>query len=135
MGKKHSLLVSPKPPAHLDCMGEVVSLSEFCQKVHINKRFPLMRGVIDPVSNQVACESGEALTLSLRCHEGNDRYCKGAEAGCTELKSIFAFGLDLTHSSMLIDRGDQLLNCYFSKKSETDESLMILPLLDQVHTL
>lgn len=129
MGLKHNLVVTPKPPATMDCMGREVLISDFCQKI-TREKVGLLRGKVDPFSKKVVCEYAQSLSLSFRCSPGRQEYCASASKGCAKLKSVFAIDLQVDHSSILPDGADQRLNCYFSHSKKSQAVQKILPTLD-----
>lgn len=134
MGHKHSLLVSAKPPASVDCMGRVVLLNDFCAKIE-KAGLALLRGRLDPLTNQVVCEYGDGLVFSMRCHSGNSRFCESAQQGCEGIQNVFAKGLNISHAALLPDGGDHRLNCYFGHTSLNFDVQKILPPLSEVESL
>jgi hypothetical protein len=131
MGHHHSLIVTLRPPAAIDCMGSEILASDFCEKVHRTDRPALLRGLIDPVSEQVVCESGVALTLMLNCvGQTARRFCDDPKAGCEELKSIYGRGLDLNHFSVTGLGEASRLQCYFTRKTPKADELDLLEPLE-----
>lgn len=134
MGHKHSLIVTARPPAELDCMGRMVQLTDFCQKIE-KSGLSLLRGRLDPLTDQVICEYGDGLVFSMRCHSGNSKYCEDAQSGCKGIQDVFAKGLRVSHAALLPDGGDHRLNCYFSHAYLNDEVQKIIPPLSEVESL
>lgn len=129
MGLKHNLVVTPKPPAAVDCMAREVLITEFCQKI-AKDRMGLLRGKVDPYSEKVVCEYGRSLSLIYRCSPGYQEYCTSAKKGCERLGDVFAVGLNLDHSSILPDGPDQRLQCYFSASKTAPTEQKIIPPLN-----
>lgn len=134
MGHKHSLFITSKPPASLDCMGRSVVLTDFCDKIK-KEGLSLLRGRLDPLTNQVVCEYGDGLVFSMRCHSGNSKYCESAQLGCAGIQDVFAKGLKVSHSALLPDGGDHRLNCYFTHSYQEQDVQKILPPLSEVESL
>ncbi len=109
-GKK-LLLIEAHDLSSIDCMGEVVKVSEFCLQVLTDKD-TFLRGLVDKENRQVICHLGEAAKLIVSC-QGNT-YCQDKNTGCKKLNSIFAANLDYIHGS--IQQDEKILSCYFSNK-------------------
>ncbi len=110
-GKK-LLLIEAHNLSSIDCMGEVVKVSEFCSEV-LTEKDTFLRGVVDEEKRQVICHLGTAAKLIVSC-KGNT-YCQNKNTGCKKLNSIFASSLDYIHGS--IQEDEKILSCYFSSKN------------------
>lgn len=139
MGHHHNLIITPLAPAHLDCMGKRVSLNAFCMLVKEELSKPLLRGYVDPVTNQVVCEGGSATALRLECPLGADerldRYCMDHKPGCQRLGELYAQDLELSHSAFLEAKlNAKQLTCHFSAKVESEQGseFEILPISEKL---
>lgn len=131
MGHQHNLLIKAQPPSQVDCMGRLIQATDFCLKKERSGRPPLLRGVIDRVEDQVVCETGLAVQLGLDCQGSRGRrYCDEPETGCQELGQVFARKLVLAHSAVTGLGEDTRLNCFYSAKPTTDDSLELIPMLE-----
>jgi len=117
MGKRVPLLVEVIDSRTLSCMGEDVSISKFCQKKFKgNPEFA--RPLIDKAGQQVLCQTAKRIVLSYKCGPNSlNAFCRASQAGCKNMKKVFAQNLDMIHHS-LIKRDDESrdLNCYFEKQ-------------------
>lgn len=105
-------MVDVLDPIHLDCMGEKVSVKDFCLK-KINKE-QFIRGYINSKLNEVACEMGSEAFLSIGCDKRDKHYCQNPIEGCRKLNKIFAYSHTLNHHSFNEKDVDNVLNCYYS---------------------
>ena len=107
MGHKHVLLAQRQDDVSIDCMGQNVTAMDFCKsKFGQDKSF--MRGFIH--ENQIVCQRGASLSLTISCDERDKKYCSEAKAGCLQLQAMFAVNLTLFHFSLI----DNRLSCYYS---------------------
>ena len=125
LGKNRNLLVTPDPPARLDCMGQKLNLTHFCRH-HFSGRKNLLRGFYD--SKRVVCQFGQAVFLSLKCDGKYKNQCLSPKKSCRKFNQIVAHDLILVKASLL-ER--EKLNCHFMAENkpmgETQE--LLKPLL------
>jgi hypothetical protein len=112
---KNLLLIDVKGPAVITCMIHDVNLTSFCLKKYPKKN-NILRGRVDKIGNQVVCEEGDAVNLSMSCE--NNKHCnKPSKMICKKLKPVFAKQLSLSHHSKLSKNKETTINCYFAKKN------------------
>ena len=131
MGHRETLMVNPQGPAHLDCMGSVISATEFCVKKVHDLGSPTLeeaptravtRGLVEAELKIVTCEKAAQVDVSLACDEKDGPlYCQSGSHGCGELKKIFAFEMDVEHKSIIQGATGRQLNCYFSFKAPVSD--------------
>lgn len=115
MGHKNLLLVEPKNVMHMDCMGEVVNIRSFCQRVSPKETF--LRGYINEKMKEVVCMHGKSAFLSIGCDKRDKVYCESPKEGCLRLNRIYAYSHQLEYHSFIEKDVDNVLNCHFQKKT------------------
>ncbi len=111
MGHKNLLIVEPKNIMHMDCMGEIVNIKEFCLKENPSKNF--LRGYINEKMNEVVCTRGKSAFLSIACDKRDKVYCKDPKLGCNKLNKVYAASHVLGYHTFLEKDVDNVLNCFF----------------------
>lgn len=127
MGRKHNLIVTAKNTLSLDCMGTIVKIDGFCRK-----RFPkdnkYTRGFVNSKMKEVTCEFGSHVFVSIGCDKKDKKFCIRPQVGCRAMKKVFAKNLDVSHVSFVEKDVDNVLNCFFEAKKESEEDLISNPL-------
>ena len=116
MGHRNLLIVEPKNVMHMDCMGSIVNIKEFCLTVSPKKSF--LRGYINKKMNEVVCMRGKAAFLSMGCDKRDKSYCEKPQKGCQKLKQIYAYSHELDYHTLIEKDVDNVLNCYFQLRKE-----------------
>lgn len=115
--KKESLLIEGKGLHHISCMGEIISILDFCQKsmskIEIGNR-RLLRGYFDEKTNSAICEAGSSAVLTFHCSNKNSKFCHNPKKECQELKKIYAANLNVEMFSVIPEDEGNKLKCYFS---------------------
>jgi len=111
MGHKDLLLVEPKNVMHMDCMGEIVNIKEFCAQVTPKEDF--LRGYINLKMKEVVCTRGKAAFLSIACDKRDKVYCEKPKEGCERLNKVYAAGHELEYHTFIEKDVDNVLNCFF----------------------
>lgn len=121
MGFKELLMIDIVNSTTIDCMTDKVTAKEFCQKkLKDDKLF--VRGFVDKKKEEVVCQKGHNVLLSLSCDEKHLFYCsKSSKKGCLALKRHFAINHEFIHSSILREKDIHILNCYYSAKQNEDK--------------
>lgn len=114
MKAKSSFLVSTINPSEIECFSEKFKINDFCvRKLELASSYARGYGV--DKEKKVYCEEARGVTVTIDCSH-NQLLCKNPENNCEKLKNIYAYSLELTHSSQLNGK----LNCYYSKKNDED---------------
>lgn len=103
-------------------MGTQVDVNDFCKKKaagHSEER-SYARAVVDKLAGKVKCQRASRVILSYRCSKG-EGLCKDKEIGCYKLGSRLAANLDAVHTSLIEERGEKKMNCYFSSLSRAEQ--------------
>ncbi|MCB9062006.1 MAG: hypothetical protein H6622_10825 [Halobacteriovoraceae bacterium] len=101
----------------VDCMGEIVDVNKFCEKN--SKGDPdFLRGIADSSDGIVVCQNAKMAVLTIICDERDGHLCQSPKSSCQNLKSKFARGHKLYHSSLVGTNKNGKLKCYFTSDSE-----------------
>lgn len=129
-GHRHNLLINRASFNSLDCMGEKVTIDEFClaqASDHPDRLY--LRGFIPKVGEQSAekevfCVFGQAVSLVFSCEgEGLRNLCADLEAGCLSLRPLYAHQAHLIHHARQFKEESELLQCRFMmEKKKSDAS-------------
>lgn len=112
---KHLLLVEVLDPLHIDCMGNKVSVKDFClKKLDDSQKEKFLRGYVNSKLGEVACEMGDEALVSIGCDKRDKNFCKEPAVGCSRLKKIYAHAHEVDYHSFIKKDVDDVLNCYFS---------------------
>ena len=112
MGVKNNLLDVAKGQTHVDCTSRVVSILDFCKKKS-SKSQSLIRGRVDVLAEKgVVCEYAKSVVLKIECGHDTFKCSAVSDSDCKRLKGIFAYSLELTHSSRL----ERKLSCFYTKE-------------------
>lgn len=103
-------LIERKSISKLNCMGTVVSVAAFCEKIEAGNPYYL-RAIV--ARDKVECLSGKRVILKYQCENLTDEYCRDAEIGCYKLKEKLAYRLKISHSSLVKEKLKRVLNCYY----------------------
>lgn len=114
MGYKHTLVASSHSLSEVDCMTNIVKLTDFCLKNSKNIK-KLTRGYIDRLTDDAVCEYAESVKISISCDKRDQLLCVRKSKGCLKLKNIFAFSHELVHFS----KNNNKLSCYFSYREDS----------------
>ena len=118
MGHKEVLMADAVNSFTVDCMGKRVKASDFCKKQFPKDKL-LTRGYLNLEKDELLCQFGHRVLLTVSCDERDLKYCAySAKKGCTELKEIFALALTMIHYSILREKDVHHLHCYFSSEAE-----------------
>lgn len=111
---KTASLIESKNSTTLNCMGEDVSIVEFCEEKFKNDS-DYTRAYLDKNNNQVICQKAKRVVLKYKCSRNSvSSFCIDAITGCQQIKKILAHNLDTIHKSLIKrDDGSRDLNCYF----------------------
>jgi len=125
-GISHPIIIEEKGPVILDCMGSEVNVSEFCQKKFADDK-RLLRGVISAKEKKVMCQFGSEAVLKLNCDKDREKvFCQDSRSGCLQLKSLYAFNLELVHHSLVEEVFHKKnISCYYQVKLSDDEMLKL----------
>lgn len=113
MGHKELLLVAPKNVMHMDCMGKIVNITDFCLKVGPQKNF--LRGYINEKMKEVVCTRGKSAFLSIGCDKRDKVYCEEPLEGCKRLNKVYASSHVLGYHAFIEKDVDNVLNCFFQE--------------------
>lgn len=111
MGHKNLIIVEPKNVMHMDCMGELVNIKDFCLKENPSKHF--LRGYINEKMKEVVCTRGSSALLSIACDKRDKIYCKEPKSGCERLNKVYASAHELEYHTLIKKDVDDVLNCYY----------------------
>ena len=110
--RSDATLVYPKTLQDIDCMGKIISVTEFCKN-----EFPanpnLARCYIDLEEKRVVCQFAREVWVDVGCDSKVLKNCKNPKKQCEDLKKNFATMHKIYHASHLVDS----IKCYFSAKS------------------
>jgi len=109
----------------LDCMGQKISVSDFCDKELAADPYYL-RAYMNKDSKEVVCQSGKTVLFKYLCVKFSDKaICNNQpKKNCLQFKDKLARRLDLVHFSQLKnEKGVPQLNCFFKASTETDKIL------------
>ena len=122
LGIQHLLMVHPINTRKLDCMGTEVDVALFCeQRFGGNKEF--LRSYVNKNMEEVVCELGKSVTLSIGCDKKDKKWCKQPPRSCNKLKDYYARNLELVYNSHLKKDVDDVLNCYYTVKNNPQKDL------------
>ena len=117
MGHNHQLMVDAQNTQFVDCMGEMVSVQDFCQKVS-KKDLNLSRGFINSNMSLAYCDYASSVKIKFSCEKKQAKYCSSsAKKGCQKLGKFYARDHQLIHQTF-IDENPPLLSCLFSQNLE-----------------
>ncbi len=114
MEKNHLVLIGAASTWQIDCMGDVVSVFDFCKRKISQKRI-FLRGYVNQKDNEVICETGKTVYLSLACDKRHKGLCVKPLESCRKLNQIYAQELELVHHSLIPKDIDDALNCYYAR--------------------
>lgn len=124
ISENHVLLTQIVSTTKLDCMGKVVDTFDFCAKKNKSLK-NLIRGYTNKNLNEVICEFGKSVHLSLSCDKKHKVYCKEPEKSCKHLGGFFAKQLNFSHHSLVEKDIDNILNCYYVIDTSSKSALEI----------
>lgn len=113
--KRDSPLITFKSITKLDCMGETVDVSKFCDLKTKNDPY-YIRAVVDKENKSVVCKSAKRVQIKYLCNSKRDKLCRDKEVGCYLLQEQLAKRLKTSHASIIIDGKQKVLNCHFTPK-------------------
>ena len=120
--KRESPLITFHSINKLDCMGSIVEVSSFCDAKTQEDPY-YIRAIVDKEEKNVVCKSAKRVTLKYKCKMKNDEYCQDKEVGCYLFQEKLAKRLRLVHSSLMQQGTHQVLNCHFTPKNDSLETL------------
>ena len=121
LGSKNLELIEAKSINEIDCMGKIFAAVEFCKIIEKNDD-TLTRAIVDEKSKTVNCEHSSSVMLSISCDSRDAKYCLDPKKGCEELKDMYAVKLDMAHYSLIEQKNEKSINCYFAKALNDDLS-------------
>lgn len=113
MNGKHAELISGHTMNEVDCMGKITNGTDFCLKI-LGKESKYIRAEVMEQTKNLLCFTGEAVSLSISCEGSHTKFCLNAKVSCSELRTKYAYSLDLAHQSVV----DKTLNCHFVSAEE-----------------
>lgn len=121
--KRPSPLISYVSISKLDCMGQKVEVSKFCdQKTQDDPYY--IRAVINKEQKKIICKSAKRVHIKYACESKDDQFCQDKEIGCYLMQEKFAKRLKSAHVSILDGPKGKILSCHFTPKtSEMDTPL------------
>ncbi len=122
MTKRDSPLIEKKAANLLDCMGQSVQASKFCDEKEVANPF-YTRPFINSSEKTVECKSGRRVLFKWKCEGLKDKYCEDDEKGCYLIQEKLAKRLKLIHKSLFEEGKDKFLNCYFGTKNQELKNL------------
>lgn len=110
LGHQDSLLVDPVGTDQLDCMGKKISIIDVCLK---KREAQFLK--VSLLKNEVLCEYGKQVFLTISCDERDAHYCSESLKSCEKLQKIFALKLNLFRHSVVSREKEKVLNCLFDE--------------------
>ncbi len=110
--KRKSPLIEYHSISTLDCMGDKMEISKFCDEKEAAN--PYYTRAIVKKNKKVECQSGKRVILKWQCEGKTDKYCQDEEVGCFLFKEKLARRLKIAHQSLSSDK--KTLSCYFDNQ-------------------
>lgn len=115
--KRDSPLITYYSISKLDCMGEVIDASKYCDSKTQDDPY-YIRAIVEKESRQVNCKSAKRVQIKYQCESIKDKFCKDKEIGCYLLQEKLAKRLKTAHASIVTNGKYKILNCHFTPKNE-----------------
>jgi len=116
LGHKELLLIEVVDALHLDCMGEKVSVKDFCLQNKDKAKGSLLRGYVNQKLNEVTCQYGSSAFVSIACDKRDKYLCAKPKLGCERLNKVYALSHELFEYSFIEKDVDNVLNCMYQRK-------------------
>ena len=115
MQKTEPLLYHIHDLVHMDCMGQLISVQNYCQKKFAEEDF-FVRGLLDKELNSDLCVFSSQSLLTWEFPSSGKYKCDASsETICLKLKTVFAKTLPVFKSFYTREGADKVLTCYYGR--------------------